>query len=115
MKPETMILIGTLSGALIGAITTLVSTWIMKHYENKRIYHQMLIEMGIKNWEGAKDWAISLSKNGESTQVYPLELFIAHQAKISQLIINEKLTPETLKKVKEESEELNKIYEKSSN
>ena len=112
MTSEIMLLIGTLGGAFIGAITTISTTWIMKHYENKKMYHQLLMETGIKNWEGAKDWSINLLKDGQSSKLYPLELFIVHHSKIIQLIMDNNLTPETLKKVRHDMEEFNKVYEK---
>lgn len=109
MKNEYILLIGTLGGALIGFLSSIFTMWISKYYENKKAYRNLLIETGLKNWEGAKEFA--LTKGGN---LYPLDSFIIHQSKLLKLIDDDKLTKENLKKLLEELKELNEVFKENT-
>lgn len=101
-----MILIGTLGGALIGFLSSIITIWITKHYEDKKAYRHILMETGLKNWEGAKE----LSK-AQGGLLYPLDSFIIHQSKLIKLIEEDNLTKENLRQMLEESRELKEIFD----
>lgn len=105
MQNEYLILIGALGGASIGALSTIITTWITKYYENKNAYRSLLIETGMKNWEAARE--SSLKVGGD---LYPLDCYLIHQAKIVALILEGKTSKEDLEKVLNESLDMQKTF-----
>ncbi|MFA6918205.1 MAG: hypothetical protein WC285_05265 [Candidatus Gracilibacteria bacterium] len=110
MKTEYIVLIGTLGGAFLGFLSAIITTCISKHYEDKKVYRNLLVEAGLKNWEGSKDVALKLLDKGQSGKLSPLDLFIIHQSKIIDLIMENNLSEETLRKALEETRKLKKVF-----
>src|ERR1041385_3772969 len=57
LKPEELILIGTLAGALIGSLSTLLVTWLNKRPEERRHYRELVVNAAIEHWKHASDLA----------------------------------------------------------
>ena len=99
LKTEYLILIGTLGGAVIGAITSLVTVWITKVYEDKSRRRELLITSGLEQWKKAIDGA-----HVRGGMVVPLEDYIIHLLALSDLMVTKMSPTETvdqLKKVQE--------------
>ena len=106
MKPEITTLIAGLGGAIIGFLSSIITIWVSKHYESKENYRNALIQVAIKDFEISKE-VVFHNKVGT---IPPLDAYILHHAKIIQLIIDDKMTPENIKKVLEETNKINSIY-----
>jgi len=99
MKPEHLVLIGTLGGSAIGAISSVIAIWVTKAYEEKTLRRQLLINAGIEQWKKAFDLV-----NQTGGAAPPIEDFIIHLLALSELMAA-RMTPKTaverLKKVQE--------------
>ena len=99
MNPENLVLIGTLGGSAIGAISSLIALWVTKAFEEKNLRRQLLINAGIEQWKKAIDLV-----NQKGGAVPPIEDYIIHLLALSELMAA-KMTPKTaverLKKVQE--------------
>jgi len=109
MKPEIIVLIGTLGGAFLGFLTSIITILVNRHYENKKSYQEALLTAAIKHWEATKEAAL----RGQIDYLYPLDTFILHYAKIIRMISENKLDKENIEKTIKECDEIYKIYSQS--
>lgn len=79
----------TISGTLIGSITSIVITSISKKAEAKDNYNQMIIKAAIESWHGAID---IVKQNGKG-RIPPLDAYI-----ISSSILFSKMKFNNIKK-----------------
>lgn len=81
MTSEYLVLIGTLGGSAIGAISSVIAIWVTKAYEEKTLRRQLLINAGIEQWKKAFDLA-----NQTGGAVPPIEDYIIHLLALSELM-----------------------------
>jgi hypothetical protein len=108
MNSEILIIIGTLGGALIGALSTLGVTWLTRRSEERKHYRELIINLAVENYkeEGAMARAI-LERRPEISQVhYPLDDFIIHMAQLADLVIDKKMHRGEVRKILAELNEL---------
>ena len=109
MTPELTTLIAGLGGASIASIASIMTLWISKHYEYKKLRETLILDAAIKNWEGAKEvW----SKRGGT--LMPLDDFIAHQSRIIPILLRKSITKEKVVEAMKESREVRQILEEVS-
>lgn len=94
MKTEWLIVIGTIGGAAIGAITSLITVWISKSYERKNKIAELVFNAAIQEW---KQRIEQISKSGGL--MGSLDDFLLHMLKFSERVIDKKLSREELLKV----------------
>lgn len=101
MNSEALILIGTLGGALIGALSTLGVTWLNKRSEERKHYRELIINLAVENYKEAGAMARAvLEKRPETSQIhYPFDDFIIHMVQLGELIIDKKLNPNEVKEI----------------
>ncbi len=109
MTPELTTLIAGLGGALIGFIASILTVWISKHYEYKKLRETLILDAAIKNWEGAKE---AWSKHGGA--LMPLEDFIAHQSRIIPILLRKSITKAEVEEAMKKSREVRQILEEVS-
>ncbi|MCE7897618.1 MAG: hypothetical protein DPW11_03345 [bacterium] len=109
MTPELTTLIAGLGGSLIGFMASIITVWISKHYEFKKLRETLVIDASIKNWEGAKE---AWSKHGGA--LMPLDSFIAHQSRIIPILLSKSITQEKVEEAMKESRKLRQILEEVS-
>ncbi|MBU2564475.1 hypothetical protein KKA23_02765 [Patescibacteria group bacterium] len=106
ISPQIILLIGTLGGTLIGVMSSLITVFITKKYEEKKDYRKTLLETSIINWKRMSEFAL---KNGGT--LFPLDSFIIYNSKLMNAISkNPDLSKDELKRLLDESHELMEIY-----
>jgi hypothetical protein len=88
--------IGTLGGALITGLVAIGLNSINKRSEERRYMRELVLKTSIEHFK------IACSKTGPGQRVAPLEAFIIHLAKISEVLMETKITSENiLRKLKD--------------
>jgi len=102
MSPEAWIVIGTIGGAIAGAvITSGFNTWnnyINKQFESKQKRKEAVINAGLEYWA-------TLIKAPGSGLVSPPELFMAHMSNLLDIIMDDKFDKDKFKKTLIENRE----------
>jgi hypothetical protein len=108
MSSEILILVGTLSGAFIGALSTLGVTWLSKRSEERKHYRELIINLAVENYKEERAMARAvLERRPEITQFhYPLDDYIIHMVQLAELVIDKKIQPNDVKRVLAEMDEL---------
>lgn len=93
--------IWVLGGALVGSMGTLIVTVISNRSEERKHFNQLVMNAAIENWKKGCDMAVA---SGKGT-VFPLDAYIIHMMKLSELFLNKSLNrDEALTKLKELSQ-----------
>ena len=115
MESEWLTLIGTLGGVIVGALGTLMVTWIREYYEEKRKYRELIINTSIKYWERGIE---VLQKSGRRGYSWPLESYIISLAHLIDKVLDRKFKVDNLSGYLKETgkimDELDKFYRKQS-
>ena len=114
MDSGILILIGTLGGAFIGAISTLGVTWLSKRTEERKHYRELIINLAIENYKEERLMARTMIEKRPqvSLMLYPLDGFIIHMTRLADLVVDKKIQPDEVKKLLSELDELiEKVYE----
>ncbi len=110
MKVETLAVIGTLGGVIVGALSSFCITWLTKKFEDRRHRREVVIHAALENWKTNAEFGKHIaSKSGKGVTLYPLDDFIIHQAKLADVLLKKKTTSKELRKALEEDTELRKI------
>lgn len=105
---EILILIGTLGGAIVGAIAGFIGAWIREKHETKRRMRELVIKTAIDEWTQLFNFTQSQTKK---TELFPLTAYIAHHTLLIEAVLNEKFDIEKFKKAIEQSNEvMTEIY-----
>ena len=83
----------TISGTLIGSITTIIITIISKKSEDKQHVNNMIINSAIENWHGA----IEIVKANRRGRIPPLDAYLISSAALYKNIDFSKLSKDELK------------------
>jgi hypothetical protein len=81
----------------------LLVTWITKRSEERKHYKELVINAAIENWKQACEFAKASSS---PELINPLDDFIIHMIKFSELIVDEKLDASNIEKKLAEINEL---------
>ena len=93
-------IIGTLLGAVIGALGTIIVTRINRRTEERKHIRELAFNAGIENWKGAMEcW----KKQGGNLQ--PLDHFIISAKLLSEKILEQDIVPEKI------TSDLKKLHE----
>jgi hypothetical protein len=97
--------LSALGGGLVSGLSAFAIHWSNKKSEERKHLNTLTINAAIENWKQINDAALAHAKEGIPATVLPLEAFIIHMMKITDVFINEKITkenaPDKLKEVYE--------------
>lgn len=93
MTSEMILLIGTLGSGIIAASAALLGNWMNKRSEERKHYRQLIINAAVENW---KHVAQSLLDHGVRGSFLPLDDYILHMMKFTELMIDQKLDESNL-------------------
>ena len=103
MDSGTYALIGALGGAFIGFLSTAIVTYITKRYDSEKHIKELIIKTAIENWKLKNETAKASSRaTGIPKRMMPLDAYIVHMLKFSDIILNKKLTTKNIAKKLEE-------------
>lgn len=110
MSEQIILLIGTLGGAVVGALSGISITWISKIYDENRSRRELILKAATDNWKVSSELVEKISsKLGKGATFYPLDDFIVHHAKLADILMKKRIKPEDLEKALQEAEELENI------
>lgn len=92
----------TISGTLIGSMTTIIITFISKKSELKKQVNDMIIQSAIENWHGV----IDIVKTNGSGKIPPLDAYLISSAALYR---NIDFTKIKISKLKERLDDVNEI------
>jgi gas vesicle protein len=95
--------VGTLTGALLGSLSTLLITFLNKRSEERRHIRELVIKGAIENWKQHHDL---LRASGRPFTAQPLDTYIIHMLKLSEVLLNDEITSENVLEKIEKIEEL---------
>ena len=94
LSPGELAVVGTIGGAIIGALPSVVSSILNRKTDEKKHFNELVVKAATENWKFVAE---------HSKAVMPLEHYIIHTAKMCEFALSgEPLTPEaTEKRLKE--------------
>ncbi|HMV16308.1 MAG TPA: hypothetical protein PLD21_09410 [Rhodocyclaceae bacterium] len=88
LSPEELAVVGTLGGALIGALPQFVSSLLNRRTEEKRQFRELAVRSAIESWK-------FIAEHSGGAGVMPLEHYIMHTALMCEFTFSgEKVTAE---------------------
>lgn len=102
----TATLLAAIVGAGIGGFVTLLGQWLSRRSEERRHRRQLVIQTAIENWRFTSEAAEKLAASTYRGRVerYPLESFLLHMQKLSEILDERRITPELVR------EKLKEVY-----
>lgn len=101
MKPEYVSLLSGLIGALVGAAASILTMWVQQRFQSKRDNARLASEIALKEFEHALQQSQAFSKAGHEVEIAPVTVYIAHHAKLLELILQGELTPKAVRDLDE--------------
>ena len=100
--------VGAVIAALVAALFSLLTTWLVKRAENKRAIQELIIKSAIEMHN--QDIEIAKLREGR-TYIIPIDGYIIHFATVVNVLMDKKITH---KNVKALLDEINKITKESN-
>lgn len=95
LSPTELAVFGTLGGAFLGGLFTVLIAFINKRSEEKRHFRELIVKTASEHWK-------LVSEIAESNLMPPLINYIVHTAIMCDLILNKKLDSKNIQtKLKE--------------
>lgn len=98
---EYVSLIAALVGALIGSLSSIATLLIQTHYQSKREFKQLAIEMAME------DFKFRLENESDRIRPASAPVLIAYHDKIIDLVLKGQLTAERMREVLKVQADLN--------
>jgi len=86
-------IVGTIVSSLVGAVSALVTTALIKRSEERRYFRELVVSTSYKYWERL---AANIEKTPGGGYLYPLEDFIILMSKTADLVLDTKLSAENI-------------------
>ena len=89
--PAWTLWIPLLSAILGGSVTGLTNFFINKtnkKTEERKHLKEMIIKTATENWKQSHDLAKFVVEKGEKAALAPIEIYIIHMAKLSEILLN---------------------------
>ncbi len=100
--PTWVALVSTLIGGGLVGIFNFATNLINKKSEERRHLRELMFNAAIENWKQANELAIVKSKAGYKVNIAPLDSYIVHMIKLSEVLIGDTLSKENIReKLKE--------------
>jgi len=102
----TATVIAAIVGAGVGGFVTLFGQWLVtlfgqrltRRSEERRHIRQLVVQTAIENWRFTSDAAEKLAASGYPVDRYPLDSFVLHMLKLSEVLDERRITPELVSK-----------------
>jgi hypothetical protein len=89
----TATVIAAIVGAGVGGFVTLFGQWLTRRSEERRHIRQLVVQTAIENWRFTSDAAEKLAASGYPVDRYPLDSFVLHMLKLSEVLDERRITP----------------------
>lgn len=91
--------IAALIGAGVAGFLQLLSQWLTRRSEERRQFRQLVVQTAIENWRFCSDLAVKEAEANPGTrnEIHPLDTFLLHMIKFSELLDERHLTPEVVR------------------
>lgn len=83
-----IVALSSLAGVVITSVFNLLNTRISKASEERRHQREIIIKAAIDNWKQAAEIALA---SPDPEKIYPLDAYIIHMIKFSELLVDENL------------------------
>lgn len=83
-----IVALSSLTGVVITSIFNLLNTRISKASEERRHQREIIIKAAIDNWKQAAEIALA---SPDPEKIYPLDAYIIHMIKFSELLVDKNL------------------------
>lgn len=115
MESEMIILlVATLSGAIIGGSISIIITLLNKRAEDRRHLRETLIKTAMENWKiSVKIVQENARSVGKLLPIYPLDDYIIHFYALWNLLTKKKIGQKDIDEVIKKAGGLNKMLEES--
>jgi hypothetical protein len=77
LSPEELVVVGTLGGAIVGALPSFVSSILNRKVDEKKHFTEMVVKAATENWK-------FVAEKSASRAILPLEHYIIHTAKMCE-------------------------------
>lgn len=103
---ETIIAVAV--GGILTGIPTIWNSHIIRRSEEKRQLREIAFKSAIENWKLHRETAFDHIKNvpGGTAKIEPLDVYIFHMIKLSEIATKKDLTPDTIAPLMHELYEL---------
>jgi len=100
-------IIGTLGGAIVGGVFTVIIAVINKRSEERKHYRELIVNASIENWK-------HLSEISKAKYIQPMSDFIFHMVKVCDLALDKKTNINNIQQKLDEIYEINNIVRAQS-
>lgn len=104
IAPEILVLIGTLTGAIIGSSVSIIINYQNKKYDEKKHRREIILNVAIDSWKRSVETVVSAG----SGIIYGYDVYIIHMLKLSELLDGDKLTTDNVVRVMKEVDDVTK-------
>ncbi len=102
--------VSTLAGGGLVGIINLAMRWQDRKSEESRHLRELIFKTAVEEWKQHCELAIETMKAGKKTVIEPLVTYLVHLMKLSEVLIDEKITKENLsQKLTEVSEVMKEV------
>jgi len=108
MERDLLLVVGTLGGALIGSFSTIIITLITKNSEERKHFRGLVINTAFESWKSRVEMA-KIQSSHHNVQILPLDNYIVHMLKISELVFSKKINKENIENILKEADEISDI------
>jgi gas vesicle protein len=105
---EYLAVIGTLAGAFIGSLSALLITWITKRSEERKHFRELVIKTALEHYKEQVEVS-KIQRQTHPVQILPLDIYIIHMLKFSELALIKKIDTSNVEKILAEAEEITNI------
>lgn len=86
-----------LAGVILGSLSTLVVTFINRHFDDRRHLREMAIKAAFTYWEHDFEYAkMKNHQTGIKATVAPMDSYIVHMLKLAELISDKRITADNV-------------------
>jgi predicted RNA-binding protein associated with RNAse of E/G family len=97
-----------LGGGALVAIINLFNNWQNKRFEERKHHKELMLNVALEQWKQASAIFIEQLKLGKASSLVPLEAYIIHMTKLSEVLNQSSITKENI------SRKLNEAHEVSA-
>lgn len=98
--------VSALAGGVLVGIINFAMRWQDRKAEEKRHFQELIFKTAVEEWKQHCTLAIETMKAGKKTVIEPLVTYLVHLIKVSEMLIDGKITKENLSQKLAEVNEL---------
>jgi hypothetical protein len=107
--PAWVPIVSALAGGGLVGIINLAMRWQDRKAEEKRHFQELMFKTAVEEWKQHCTLAIETMKAGKKTVIEPLVTYLIHLMKLSEMLIDGKITKENLSKKLAEVHEVTRV------